>query len=91
MIFYGAFAVGKYTVAREFHKQTNYKFFHNHLSYNVARELFERDNIHIDRLVERIRLSVVREIAEAKIDVVMTHAYSTSYVSRTGLSDPAFF
>lgn len=86
-IFYGTFAVGKYTVAKEFHKKTGYKFFHNHHTYNIARELFERGTLSIDRLCENLRLDIFKEIAKAKINTVSTHAYSSDFISKTGLSD----
>jgi len=90
VIFYGAFAVGKYTVAKEFQKQTKYKLFHNHHTYDLARDLFERDTIELNRLVERLRLDVFEEIAKGHLNTVATHAYSADYISMTGLTDPAF-
>jgi shikimate kinase len=90
VIFYGPFAVGKYTVAEEFHKQTGFKFFHNHHTYDLVKSLFERNTLNMDYLNENIRLSVIKEIAKAKINVVTTHAYSAKYVSKTGLSDPQY-
>lgn len=90
IIFYGPFAVGKYTVAKEFQEKTGYKLFHNHHTYDIARELFDRGTLHIDRLTEKLRFDIIEEIAKAKINVVMTHAYSTGYVSKTGISDPAY-
>ena len=90
VVFYGVYAVGKYTVAKEFHKQTGYKFFHNHHTHDLARELFDRGTINMDRLIENIRLEVFKEIAKAKINVVTTHAYWDGFVSRTGMSDPMF-
>ncbi len=88
--FYGPFAVGKYTVAKEFQKQTGYKFFHNHHTYDIARELFERDTLNLNRLVETLRLSIFEEISKGHLNTVTTHAYSADYVSLTGLSDPMF-
>jgi len=90
VIFYGPFAVGKYTVAEEFHKQTGFKFYHNHHTYDLARELFERGTIHIDSLCESLRLSIIKEISKAKLNVVTTHAYSANFISKTGLSDPQY-
>lgn len=90
VIFYGPFAVGKYTVAKEFSNQTGYKFFHNHHTYDLTRSLFERDTFALDHLNEVIRLSVFKEIANAKLNTVASHAYLNSYVSKTGLSDPDY-
>jgi hypothetical protein len=90
VIFYGPFAVGKYTVAKEFQRQTGYKLFHNHHTFDISMDFFERETFDNDRFNERLRLCIVEEISRAKINVVMTHAYSASYVSRTGLSDPSY-
>lgn len=90
VIFYGPFAVGKYTVAKEFQKKTGYKFFHNHHTYDLGRELFERDTIHLNRLVETLRTDIFKEVAKAHLNTVTTHAYSSDYVSMTGLTDKAF-
>lgn len=90
VIFYGPFAVGKYTVAHEFHKQTNYKFFHNHHTYDIAKELFERGTVSIDRLCEKLRLDIFTEVATVGINTVSTHAYASNFVSKTGLSDPLY-
>ena len=90
IVFYGPFAVGKYTVANEFQKQTGYKFFHNHYVYDLVRSLFERKSINLSRLYENIYFSTLKEIADAKINTVITHAYSATYVSHTGLTDPNF-
>lgn len=90
IVFYGTFAVGKYTVAKEFQKQTGYKLFHNHHTYDLARELFDRETMGLNRLVEKLRLDVFEEIAKSKVNVVATHAYSANYKSITGLTDKAF-
>ncbi len=89
-VFYGPFAVGKYTVAKEFQKATGFKFIHNHQTYDIAKGLFDRGSIHIDRLCETLRIEIIKEIARAKINTVMTHAYSSDFVSKTGLSDIDF-
>ena len=90
VFFYGTFAVGKYTVAKEFHVQTGYKFFHNHHAFDLARSLFERGTVNISRLYENLNFTVFKEIADAKIDTVTTHAFSAKYVSSTGLTDPGY-
>ncbi|OGI75968.1 hypothetical protein A3C67_01205 [Candidatus Nomurabacteria bacterium RIFCSPHIGHO2_02_FULL_42_19] len=90
VVIYGPVAVGKYTVAKKLRKLINYKFFHNHHTHDLARQLFERGNIHLHRVTENIRFFVFKEIAEAKINVVTTHTYSSSYVSKTSLTDPMY-
>ncbi|MFA5937027.1 MAG: hypothetical protein WC822_04070 [Candidatus Paceibacterota bacterium] len=90
VIIYGIVAVGKFTVANELYKLINYKFFHNHHTHDLARQLFKRGELHLDRLICNIRFLVFKEIAEAKINVVTTHTYASDYVSKTGLSDPMY-
>ncbi len=90
VVFYGIFAVGKYTVANEFHKKTGFKFFHNHHVFDISNSLFERGTINLGRLYEDLYFTILREIADAKLSTVMTHAYSAKYVSKTGLSDPNY-
>lgn len=90
VIFYGPFAVGKYTVANEFHRQTGYKFFHNHHIYDLSKSLFERDTLGMSTLDENLRFLLLKTIINAELNVVTTHAYSAKYVSKTGLSDPNY-
>ncbi len=90
VVIYGTVAVGKFTVANELHKLINYKFFHNHHTHDLARQLFEMGDIHLDKMIHHIRFLVFREIAEAKINVVTTHTYSSNYVSKTGITDPMY-
>ena len=90
IIIYGTVAVGKFTVANELHKLINYKFFHNHHTYDLSRQLFERGSLYGGRIIENIRIMLIKEIAEAKINVITTHTYSPKFVSTTGLSDPMY-
>ena len=90
VIIYGTVAVGKFTVANELYKLINYKFFHNHHTHDLARQLFERNDLHLDRIIEKTRLLIFKEVAEARMNVVTTHTYSAGFVSKTGLTDPAY-
>jgi len=90
VVIYGTIAVGKFTVANELYKLINYKFFHNHHTHDLARQLFEMEDVHLDKLIHSMRLLVFKEIAEAKINIVTTHTYSSNFVSKTGLTDPAY-
>lgn len=90
VIIYGTVAVGKFTVANELHGLINYKFFHNHHTHDLVRQLFERNTIHLHRVLENITAFLFKEIVKAKINVVTTHCYSSDFVSRTGLTDPKF-
>jgi shikimate kinase len=86
-IIYGTVAVGKFTVASELQKIINYKFFHNHQVHDLVREFFERDTFHLAHLLELIYYSIFREIADARINVITTHTYSSRFVSKTGQRD----
>ena len=90
VIIYGTVAVGKFTVANKLHKLINYKFFHNHHTYDLARQLFERGSLRANRIIENTRFLLFKEIAEAKINVVTTHTYSSDFISKTRLTDPAY-
>jgi shikimate kinase len=82
--------VGKFTVAEKLQKLTGYKFFHNHHTHDLARQLFERGSPHSSRIIEKIRIILFKEISKAKVDVITTHTYSPDFVSSTGLTDPKF-
>jgi len=90
VIIYGTVAVGKFTVANELQKIIKYKFFHNHHTHDLARLLFKRESVHLSRLIENTRLLIFKEIADAKINVVTTHAYSPTFISSTKLTDPMY-
>jgi shikimate kinase len=90
VIIYGTVAVGKFTVAEKLQKLTGYKFFHNHHTHDLARQLFERGSPHSSRIIEKIRIILFKEISKAKVDVITTHTYSPDFVSSTGLTDPKF-
>src|SRR3989344_5975775 len=90
IIIYGTVAIGKFTVANILHKLINYKFFHNHHTHDLARQLFEIGDLYLDKMIHNMRFLMFREIAEAKINVVTTHTYSSNYVSKTGITDPKY-
>lgn len=41
VVIYGAPGVGKLTVARELARKTGYKLFHNHLTVDLVKSLFD--------------------------------------------------
>lgn len=90
VVIYGVQAVGKFTVANKLHKLINYKFFHNHHTHDLARQLFERGNFHADVLIEGMRLIIFKEITKAKLNTITTHTYFPSFISLTGLTDPVY-
>ncbi|MEX2052214.1 MAG: AAA family ATPase [Candidatus Paceibacterota bacterium] len=90
VIIYGTIAVGKFSVATELHKKLNYRFFHNHHTHDLARQLFDRGDFHLDKLIIDMRLLILKTAAEAKINVITTHAYTSDWVSQTGITDPKY-
>jgi tRNA uridine 5-carbamoylmethylation protein Kti12 len=74
VIIYGPPAAGKLTVATELAELTGFKLFHNHLTVNAARSVFEMNTSELQRVLHRMRVVVFEEAAEAGIDIVYTFA-----------------
>ena len=86
LFLYGPPAVGKLTVAEELVKLNNYVLFHNHLTQDLAKELYPEFNELRFKLVDRIRLDIFEYAAENDTDLVFTYvydggAYDTKFVS----------
>lgn len=64
MIF-GPPAVGKMTVAREICKKTGFKFFHNHMSIELAIQYFPFGSPSFAKIDNAIRFTVFEEIAKS--------------------------
>ena len=73
---YGPPAVGKYTVGTALAAQTGYKLFHNHLTVDVVRVLFDDDDGRRRPLLVDLRLQVIAAAADANIDLIFTLAYT---------------
>jgi len=74
---YGPPAVGKLTVAKELSKLTGYKIFHNHLTQDLAREIYPEFNVKRFGLVNKIRLDVFDHACKNNTDLIFTFVYST--------------
>ena len=74
---YGPPAAGKLTIAKELSKQTKYKLFHNHLTYDTAYSLFGDDvySIAFKECCEKLRLTAIKEAVKYDIDVIFTFVY----------------
>ncbi len=71
IILYGAPATGKYTVGKELAKKTNLKFFHNHLSIDVAKSIFSFGEPGLFELSDSIRLDVFEEAAKQNVEGII--------------------
>jgi len=73
---YGPPASGKLTVATELAKLTEFKLFHNHVSIQFVRSIFEFGTKTIWRLTGKYRLEMIKEAAKEGIDTIFTFVYS---------------
>jgi predicted kinase len=73
---YGPPAVGKWTVAGELAARTGYRVFHNHLSIDCVRPIFEFGTEPFWRQVHAIREGIMAEAARAGRDLVFTTVFA---------------
>jgi len=73
---YGPPATGKLTIATELAALTGYTLFHNHLSLNLAREIFPEFDDKLFDLVHEIRLNVFSAAAKYDRNLIFTNVYS---------------
>ncbi|HMQ02760.1 MAG TPA: AAA family ATPase [Pyrinomonadaceae bacterium] len=76
IIIYGAPAVGKLTVAAEVARRTGFKLFHNHVSIDCVRPVFEFGTPPFLRLIESIRFATIGEAAREGVDLIHTFVYA---------------
>ena len=79
ILIYGSPAAGKLTVANELAAQTRFKVFHNHLTINCVRPIFEFGTPPFGRLVDSFRIQLITEAACGGIDLVHTFVYAKEY------------
>jgi hypothetical protein len=70
---YGPPAVGKLTVAQALQSRTGYRLFHNHLTVNAIREVFEFRSPAFVEVSSRIRLDVFATAMRHAIDLIFTN------------------
>ncbi|HEX6412333.1 MAG TPA: AAA family ATPase [Burkholderiales bacterium] len=74
---YGPPGVGKLTTASALAELTGFKLFHNHLTFDLVRSLFDFPSAPFGKLAERIRLSAFEAAAEAGLSgVIFTLVYA---------------
>jgi len=76
LILYGAPAAGKLTIATELAERTGFKLFHNHLSIDCVRPVFDFGTPPFLRLIETIRFSTIAEAAREGVDLIHTFVYA---------------
>ncbi|MBI3942357.1 MAG: AAA family ATPase [Chloroflexi bacterium] len=77
VIIYGPEATGKLTIAKKLAEETGFRLFHNHVSIDVARTLFDFGDPEFSALTWDVRILVFEYAAKANIPgLVFTWAYS---------------
>lgn len=76
VLLYGPPGAGKLTVARALATGYGLRVLDNHLSVDPALRLFEFGTREFGQLVERLRVTMLRAAARARIDVVSTLVYA---------------
>jgi shikimate kinase len=76
MFLYGPPAAGKLTIGRELSALTGYRLFHNHLTVDLAREVFAFGSEPFQRLVDDLRLRVFAAAAQSDLSgLIFTFVY----------------
>jgi predicted kinase len=70
---YGPPASGKLTIAGRLAELSGYRLFHNHLTVNAVRSVFDFGTEPFNHLVRKLRLDVFEAAAKAGIDVIFTN------------------
>jgi broad-specificity NMP kinase len=73
---YGAPGTGKLTVARELAARTGFRLFHNHLTVDLARTLFEYDTPEYLEYVRFLRRDAFERAVQNDVNLIFTFWYS---------------
>jgi hypothetical protein len=75
---YGAPGVGKLTTAKALAALTGFRIFHNHLSFDLAKAVFDFPTPPFRELAEKVRLATFEAAARAKVPgLVFTFVYAS--------------
>ena len=72
VVIYGPHGAGKLTVALELAALTGFRLFHNHLTVETVRALFDFGTPEFARLVWNVRSMLFEEVAKHGVDVIYT-------------------
>lgn len=76
IIIYGAPAAGKLTIANALGELTGFKVFHNHLSIDCVKPVFDFGTPPFLRLIETIRFATIAEAAREGVNLIHTFVYA---------------
>ena len=76
LLIYGSPAVGKLTVGREIAKLTDFKVFHNHLTIDAVKPVFEFGTPPFWKLVHLFRIETIAEAARVGQNLIYTFCYA---------------
>lgn len=72
VVIYGPPGSGKLTVAQKLAELTGYKVFHNHLTVNAVRALFEFGTPDFSRVLWQVRSGLIAEAARLDVNTILT-------------------
>jgi hypothetical protein len=76
LFIYGPPAVGKLTTAMEIAKRTDFKVFHNHLTIDAVKPVFEFGTKPFWKLVDLFRLQTFEAAAREDVNLIFTFCYA---------------
>jgi hypothetical protein len=78
LILFGPPSVGKMTVGKYIEEQTDYKLLHNHMVMDGVMHIFGKNTPAEDRLSRLFRENIIREAADANLDLIFTYVWNFS-------------
>ena len=76
IIIHGPPAAGKLTVATDLADRTGFKLFHNHVSIDCVKPVFEFGTPPFMRMIELIRFGTIAEAARENVSLIHTFVYA---------------
>jgi hypothetical protein len=76
LIIYGAPATGKLTIGTAVARRIGFKLFHNHVSIDCVKPVFDFGTLPFLRMIESIRFTMIAEAAREGVDLIHTFVYA---------------